>query len=380
MKQYDYLVIGAGIAGASIAYRLAGDSKVAVLEQEDQPGYHTTGRSAAVWTTAYGPAPVRALANASIGFIQNPPEGFAEYELTHKTGILFIANEEQKQDLLNLLASVQTLSPEIHEISVEEAIERVSVLDPDYVKAAFYDPNTLGLDVDGIHQGFLRGIKSAGSDIICKAEVQAMERRDGLWYVTTPAGEFCAPVVINAAGAWADVIAEKAGAKKIDIMPKRRTVITLNPPEGVDISGWPVVLDCHETFYFKEAGGAILASPADEIPDDPRDVQPEELDIAITVDRLQTVTNMDIRRVASSWAGLRNFVPDRLPVVGYDDDVEGFFWFAGQGGYGISTSPALGDCGAALVKGQDLPEYVSKFGLTKEDIAPGREQKESGRF
>lgn len=375
MKQYDYLVIGAGIAGASIAYRLAGDSKVGVLEQEGQPGYHTTGRSAAIWTGAYGPPWLRALANASIDFIHNPPEGFAEYELGHKTGILFVADEKQKPDLLGLLASVRKLSPNIHEISVEQAVERVGVLDRDYVKAAFYDPDTLGLDVNGLHQGFLRGIKSGGGDILCNAGAEAMERRDGLWHVTTQAGEFCAPIVINAAGAWVDGVAEKAGAKKIGIMPKRRTVITVDAPAGHDVSHWPVVLDCHETFYFKQAGGAILASPADETPDEPRDVQPEELDIAMAVDRLQAATNMEIRRVTSSWAGLRNFVPDGRPAVGFADDVEGFFWFAGHGGYGISTSPALGDCGAALVKGKNLPGYVRKLGLTKEAIAPNRNQK-----
>lgn len=380
MTQYDYLIIGGGIAGASIGYRVSENHKVAVLEQEDQPGYHTTGRSVAVWTTAYGPAPIRALCNASIDFIKNPPENFAEYPLYHDMGMMFIAKEEQKQDLLGLLDAVRVLSPEIHEISVDEAVDKVPVLNRDHVKAAFYDPTTIGLDVATIHQGYLRKIKANGSDIICKAEAQTIERRDGLWHVTTPEGEFCAPVIINAAGAWADVVAEKAGTEKINIVPKRRTVITIDAPKGEDVSHWPGVMDAHEDFYFKPDGGAIVASPADETPDNPHDVQPEELDVAITVDHLQHATTLDIRRVGHSWAGLRSFVEDRLPVVGYADDVEGFFWFAGQGGYGIATSPAMGECGKALLAGEDLPEYVRDLGLSKEDIAPGRDMSEAGRF
>ncbi|NIB38047.1 FAD-binding oxidoreductase [Pseudomaricurvus alkylphenolicus] len=380
MTQYDYLIIGGGIAGASLGYRIAGEHKVALLEQEDQPGYHTTGRSVAVWTTAYGPAPMRALCNASIDFIRNPPEGFAEYELYHPTGLMFIATDEQRQDLLDLLAAVRQLAPEIHEISVDEALEKVPVLSRDHVKAAFYDPGTLGLDVATMHQGFLRGIKASGGDVVCKAEAQTIERRDGLWHVSTPSGDFCAPVIINAAGAWADVVAEKAGVEKINIVPKRRTVVSVDGLEGLDAKTWPGVMDAHENFYFKVDGGALVASPADETPDLPRDVQPEELDIAITVDHLQHATNLDIRRVTSSWAGLRSFVEDRLPVVGYAPDAEGFFWFAGQGGYGIATSPALGECGAALLKGEDLPEYVKEFGISKEQIAPGRDMTEAGRF
>lgn len=372
MKEYDYLIIGGGIAGTSIGYSLAESKRVAVLEMEELPGYHTTGRSVAVWTTAYGPVEMQKLCHASGDFIHNPPEGFSEYPLYHDMGLMFIAKEDDVADLLGYLKLVQQLEPDIHEITPEEAIAKVPILKREFVKAAFYDPNTTGLEVSNIHQGYIKHIKAHGSDVISKAEVQSMERRDGLWHISTPAGEFSAPVVINAAGAWADVVAEKAGTRKIGIVPKRRTVIGLKPPEGMDVRKWPGVMDAHEAFYFKADGGQIVASPADETPDTPHDVQPDEMDIAITADYMMQATDLQIRRIDQSWAGLRCFVEDRLPAVGFADDVDGFFWFAAQGGYGIATSPALGRLGAAIVQGEGVPEDIARHELTEETFKPQR--------
>ena len=372
MKEYDYIILGGGIGGASIAYRLAGGGRVALLEQEAQPGYHTTGRSVAVHTDSYGPDVVRKLAQASYDFIVNPPEGFSEVPLQHPLGIVFVATEEQKNDLLTFLEMVQQLSPDIHEISIDKVVELVPVMKRDLLAAAFFDEQTIGMDVNAIHQGYLRGMKKGGGELICDAEVQGLKRDGGIWQVESAAGKFGAPVIINAAGAWADCVAEMAGTRKIDIMPKRRTCVTFPAPPGMDVSAWPGIMDAHENYYFKPDAGAIVGSLGDETPDVPCDVQPDEMDVALTVDRIETATTLEINRLTQKWAGLRSFVEDRCPVIGFAPDSEGFFWCAGQGGYGIATSPAWSQCAANLVVGKDLPDEVRELGVKAEDLAPQR--------
>jgi D-arginine dehydrogenase len=372
MRECDFLIIGAGIAGASVGYWLAKDHKVVLLEREEQPGYHTTGRSIAVYTEAYGPHAIRALAIAGGPFFQNPPKGFTEVPLCHPHGLMFVAREDQKPVLYDALKAVQPLSPEIHEISVAEAVKMVPVLRPDYLAACFLDPKTMALDVNAIHQGYLRGMKASGGEVVTNAEAQHLERRGGKWHVKTPAGEFVAPVVINAAGAWADVVGERVGAKKIGLVPKRRTVIAFNQPPGVDGSKWPVVFDTQEEWYFKVDAGTVLGSPADETPSPPTDAQPEELDIALTVDRIEKATTFEIRRILRTWAGLRSFVIDGVPVAGYDPNVEGFFWLAGQGGYGIETSVGLSRTAAGLVTGKGIPDDVKALKANERDLGPQR--------
>ena len=372
MRECDFLVIGTGIGGTSCAHWLSLDHSVIVLEMEAQPGYHTTGRSVAVYTEAYGPRTIRALAIAGGQFFTDPPASFTDVELCHAHGLMFIAREDQKPSLYAALDAVQQLSPAIQEIGVDQAIERVPVLRRDYLAAAFLDPNTLALDVNAIHQGYIRGLGRAGAEIVTNAEARSFERRDGKWQVRTPAGEFAAPVVINAAGAWADVVAERAGARRIGLQPKRRTVIAFPMPDGIDGEKWPVTFDADEQFYFKVDAGTVLGSPADETPVPPQDAQPEEIDIAITVDRIERATTMKVSRIIRRWAGLRSFVADGVPVVGYAPDVEGYFWCAGQGGYGIETSNGMGRCASALATGNRLPEDVRALGVTEEDLAPQR--------
>jgi D-arginine dehydrogenase len=372
MRDCDFLIVGAGIAGASAGYWLAKDHRVIVLEREEQPGYHTTGRSVAVYTEAYGPRVIRALAIAGGPFFQNPPRGFTDVPLCHPHGLMFVAREDQRTILYDALKAVQPLSPSIHEISVDEAVRMVSVLKRDYLAACFFDPNTLALDVNAIHQGYLRGLKAAGGEVVTNAEAQRLDRKGGKWTVRTPAGEFAAPVVINAAGAWADVVAERVGARAIGLVPKRRTVIAFAPPNGVDTSHWPVVFDTEEQFYFKADAGTVLGSPADETPSPPTDAQPEELDIALTIDRLERATTMPIRRIIRKWAGLRSFVADGVPVTGYDPHVEGYFWLAGQGGYGIETSIGLSRSAAGLATGKGLPDEVMALGVSERDLGPQR--------
>ena len=371
-RECDFLVIGAGIAGTSCANWLAPGHSVIVLEMEEQPGYHTTGRSVAVYTEAYGPRVIRALAIGGGDFFRNPPATFSEVPLARPHGFLFIAREDQKPALHAALQSVRALSPDIHEVSVREALDMVPLLRPDYLAAAIHDPNTMALDVDAIHQGYIRGLRRSGAEIVTRAPAEAFERRGGKWQVRTPAGDFAAPVVINAAGAWADVVADRIGARRIALQPKRRTVIAFPLPESVDGRSWPVAVDTEEEFYFKVDAGVVLGSPADETPVPPQDAQPEEIDIAITVDRIERATTMKVSRIIRRWAGLRSFVADGVPVLGYDPDVEDFFWCAGQGGYGIETSNSMGRSAAALAAGGPLPDDLRALDVKESDLHPAR--------
>ncbi len=372
MTECDFLIIGAGIGGTSCANWLSERHSVVVLEMEDQPGYHTTGRSIAVYTEAYGPKTVRALAISGFEFFTETPESFSEVPLSRPQGLFIVARDDQMHHLQAALAAARELSPGIHLISGKEAVERIPVLRPDYVEAAFLDPTALALDVSAIHQGYIRGLRRNGGQLIVSGEATAFERKNGKWHVTTPAGTFAAPVVINAAGAWADVVAERIGARKIDIQPMRRTAIAFVPPNVAVDDAWPVVIDTEEDWYFKVDAGTVLGSLADETPSEPQDAQPEELDIALTIDRIERGTTMKIERLQRSWAGLRSFVADRVPVVGYDPDVEGFFWCAAQGGYGIETSMGMGRVSAALASGNAIPEDIAALGVSEADLGPAR--------
>ena len=372
MTDCDFLIIGAGIAGASAAYELAPHGKVVLLEAEAAPGYHSTGRSAAQFLETYGNAVVRGLTRASRPFYEAPPPGFAEHALLSPRPALYIAREDQLDKLAELEADVRRLTPEIARLSAEEARARVPVLRDGYVAAGLMEPAAMDIDVHALHQGYLKGLRQRGGMMVVNAEVQALSRAARAWQVETKAGRYSAPVVVNAAGAWSEQLGALAGAAAIGLQPKRRTVITFDGPDALDCRSWPVVADIGEQFYFKPDAGRILASPADETPVPPCDVQPEELDVAITVDRLETATTLQVRRIAHNWAGLRSFVADKSLVIGFDEGLEGFFWLAGQGGYGIQTAPAAAQVAAALITDGKLPDDVAAFGVKTEDLAPAR--------
>lgn len=372
MRECDFLIIGAGIAGTSCAHWLAREHSVIVLEMEGQPGYHTTGRSIAVYTEVYGPRTIRALAKSGHEFFVAPPEDHTDVPLSRKQDLLFVAREDQRSSLEAALAAVHELSPDIREVSRDDAIARVPVLRQDYLAAALLDPTALALDVAAIHQGYIRGLTRHGGEIVCDAEAIAFERKGGKWHVRTRAGDFAAPVVIDAAGAWADVIAERMGARAIGLQPKRRTAIAFIPP-GIELDeDWPVVIDVDDEWYFKVDAGTVLGSPADETPVPPQDAQPEDMDVAQAIDRIERATTMKIERLVRKWAGLRSFVADGVTVVGYDGDVDGLFWCAGQGGYGIETSFGMGRASAALAAGEALPEDLQALGVAEADLAPQR--------
>lgn len=343
-----------------------------MLERESRCGYHSTGRSAASFTENYGGGVIRRLAIASRAFLERPPAGFCEYPLLAPRGMITIARSDQLELLEQQLDNAQVLVPTIARLDAAAAIARVPILRPDYVAGAFIEPHSMELDVHGLHQGFLRGARTRGARIVVDAEVQSIERRGQSWWLRTPAGTFCASTLINAAGAWADSVAESAGMCPLGLTPKRRTAFNVPAPAGMDIRPWPMINDVGEQFYFKPDAGQLFVSPADTTPSAPVDAHAEDIDVAAGVERLERATTLNVQRVSRAWAGLRTFASDAAPVVGYDEDAAGFFWLAGQGGYGIKTSPALSRACASLIRHDRLPDDLVHLGIAAAQLGPGR--------
>ena len=349
MTGADFLVIGGGMAGASAAYALAAHGVVVVLEQEERPGVHATGRSAALFSETYGNGVVRGLSRAGRPFLADPPDGFCAGPLLGPRGALFIADEADRPRLTAQEAEERATGA-FTALSGAEVRDLVPILRPEAAVAGLLETGAMDIDVDALHQGYLRGLLRRGGRVVAEAGVMALRRGEGAWIATTPAGEFTAPIVVNAAGAWVDRVAALAGLGPLGLQPKRRTVALVEGP-AMDFAGWPLVIEVAERFYFKPDAGRLLISPADEIDSEPCDAQPEEFDIAVAADRVQAATTLTIGRIAHRWAGLRTFAPDRTPVCGFDPRSRGFFWLAGQGGYGIQTAPALASLTARLVTG-----------------------------
>lgn len=377
-EHVDIIVIGAGIAGASVAARLAtAGRRVVLLEMEMRPGYHTTGRSAAVFAPSYGPAPIRALTRASEAFFTTPPSSFTNTALFSPRLIMMIARADQQQSLSALYEAVRVDGDT--DVIDGAALHRVNPLvKRSYAAAAMLDRAGQDIDVGALHQGFLTQFKRAAGQLRTGAAVTAITRA-GDWMVDTAAGQFIAPIVVNAAGAWADNIGAMAGAEQIGLVPKRRTAALVRVPQAAAtahgdsrIAELPITIDVDEQFYLKPDAGRLLVSPADETPSTPCDAQPEELDIALCVDRIETAFELQIDRIENKWAGLRSFVEDKSPVAGFSAEAEGFYWLAGQGGYGIQTSPALSDFAAAQILQQPVPAYIADEGLQAASLAPAR--------
>ncbi len=371
MTTCDFLVIGAGISGAAAAYELAARGKVVVLETEAAPGYHSTGRSAALYTKNFGNATARAFNRASLPFLTAPPDGFADHPLLTPRGILTIGGADRRTEIDTLL-EIGAADGSIRELPPAEALALAPHLRPEAVAFAAYEAGVMDMDVAAIHQGFLRGVRARGGTVLCDAGATALDRIGARWQATTPAGAFAAPVVVNAAGAWADKVAAMAGARPIGLVPKRRTAIIVELPNGMDSRRWPAVDEAGSGCYCKPEAGRVMASPADETPSEPCDAQPEDLDVAIIADWLERTTLIPMRRIARRWAGLRSFVADRAPVCGFDDAAEGFFWLCGQGGYGIMMAASLGRTAARLIAEGRLPDDIAAAGVTAADIGPAR--------
>jgi D-arginine dehydrogenase len=364
----EIIVIGGGIAGASVGARLAGDYKLVVLEMEDRPGYHSTGRSAATYEPNYGPPSIRSLTRASRDFFVAPPRGFAPSPLVSPRNSIFIVPDHQQGEAEALLRTGTDFNP----ITIAEARRQFPPLRETYAKEALLDATTADIDVDLLHQGFLRLIKAQGGEVLCMAEVQEIGRRAGVWEVSTPVGVFAAPIVINAAGAWGDVIAEKAGLRPIGLQPKRRSMAVVPVEADMNVMAWSFASDVGETWYAKPSGGRLLISPAEAEPVAPHDAFADDMTLAEGIARFQEAVDIEVTRLAGSWGGLRSFAPDDNPVCGFDSEEEGFFWLIGQGGYGIQSSPALSELAAALVRQEAIPAYMEREGLKLSDISPGR--------
>lgn len=376
VQQVDFIIVGAGIAGASMGYWLAPHGRVVLLERESQPGYHSTGRSAALFMESYGTPQVRALTMASRAFLDNPPPGFAEHPLLTPRGALMVGGPGQEAQLQAHWEVLQAMTPHARRLSAEETCALVPIFRPERVAGSVLEPDAADMDVHAIHQGYLRGLRKAGGQQVCDAEVTAMCREGDHWVVKTGDGGpvFAAPVVINAAGAWGDRIAALAGVQAVGLQPRRRSAFTFAPPDGMDVSAWPMCIGVDETegWYIKPDAGVLLGSPANADPVDPQDVQPEEMDIAMAMHRIEEATRLQIRRPLRTWAGLRSFVRDGDLVGGFAPGCTGFFWLVAQGGYGIQTSAAMGEACAALVRGLPLPQRIASFGLTEAMLSPAR--------
>lgn len=346
MSETDILIIGGGIAGVSVAARLAGRAKVILLEREDLLAAHTTGRSAALFSETYGNDAVREWTRESRPFFEHPPEGFAPVPLVAARPSVFVARAEAAGKLEAMLAENGAL---MRRLAPDDVYTRVPVLRRDVFAAFAEETEAAGIDVAALFDGFRRMALHGGVDIRTNQEVLAVDAKGSHWSVATRDGRFSARVVVNAAGAWAGVIGRMAGLGDRGLTPMRRTAITIEPPDGVDVSAWPFVCDIEDTFYFKPEAGLILASPVDETPSEPCDAQPDEIDVATIAWRIEEATTLRVSRIPRRWAGLRTFTPDRTPLFAFDDGAQGFFWLAGQGGYGIQTSPFISVRAADLI-------------------------------
>lgn len=365
----DFVVIGGGIAGASAAHELAVHGKTVLVERERIAGYHTTGRSAALLTEAWEHGIIRSLAGASRPFLESPPDGFTDYPLLSPLPLLLIGRDDQIETVTELADDAGTVTG-VRLLDDREAVAACPVLRPGYVASAIFEPNSTEIDVHELHQGFLRGLRRTGGQVRLNAEVtEIREHRNG-WMVTTGEATISCGVVVNAAGAWADEVAGLAGVQPIGLVPYRRTAFTF--PASMHTRGLPMVVDVDEQFYFKPETGRFMGSLAEETPMQPHDVRPEEIDVALAIERINDATTLDIRHVSRTWAGLRTFAPDRLPVVGMDPDHRGFFWLAGQGGFGIMTSPAMGRLAAAIITSGDVPDVMAALGVDAHLLEPAR--------
>lgn len=371
-ENVDVIVIGGGIAGISLAYEMSHDRTVVLLEMESSLAFHTTGRSAATFLETYGGPQIRALTTASRRFLESPPEFFEPTLLTPRA-LLQFARPSRGHVIEQLHADVLDLVPDAELIDGDAARDYFPLLNADAVERAIYEPGGMELDVAALHQGYVRGARLNQTDVLKSARVVSLSYAHEKWSATRADGStFTAPVVINAAGAWADDVAALANVEKIGLTPLRRTIFMVASPRGEETKNLPMVGEIDHAFYLKPEGDQFLCSPADETVDVPGDARPDDLEIARAIDEINEATTIGARSVSSSWAGLRNFAPDRELVIGEAPSAPGFFWFAGQGGYGIQTAPAAARLAAALIRNEPVPTDLSERGLDPSALAPGR--------
>ncbi len=361
---YDVAIVGAGMAGASLAAELDESLSVLLLEQEDQPGYHATGRSAAFWDECYGGPEVQPLTSASGPFLANPPSDFSHTGFLTRRGVLYLGRELDEQDLRQFVAEFERSGVKLDRLDQMGLSCCVKGLAPFWTQG-IYGPACCDIDVAALHAAYLRKARQNGVKIVTRAEVQSLEQKYGQWDLGGKSRHFRAKTVVNAAGAWADEVAKLAGVRPLGHQPLRRTVAQVKLQKAVPET-LPLVIDFHGNFYFKPASnGRLWLSPQDESLSRPCDAAPEEMDIAKAISKLQEATDWQVVAVEKKWAGLRTFAPDRLPVYGFDPQETGFFWCTGQGGFGIQTAPAAAKLCAALIEGRSAPTDLAHIDATK---------------
>jgi D-arginine dehydrogenase len=367
MSDFDVVIVGAGIAGASLAAEIGAEKSVLLLEAESMPGYHSTGRSAAFWTETYGGPAIQPLTSASGPFLLAPPPEFSEESLLRRRGALHLGQKNDADAAGDMRNDFARSGVALQKLNAADLAKRISGLRSGWTEA-LWEPGCCDIDVGGLHSGYLKVARRNGVKLQCDAQLTKARFSQGCWTIIAGGNHYTASTLVNAAGAWADVVAQIAGLNPIGITPYRRTIMQLavEPAASPDL---PLVVGLDGSFYFKpEAGGRLWLSPHDEIISEPCDVAPQEIDVAIAIDRLQQVVDWQVLRLERKWAGLRSFAPDRLPVIGHDPDMPEFFWLAGQGGFGIQTAPAVASMAAALLMGRapDVPNANSI------DYAPDR--------
>ena len=370
MDSVDVCIIGGGMAGASIAYRIARDAKVLMLEREPHVAYHSTGRSAALYHPQYGSTVIRALTVASGPFYVSPPADFGT--VLSPRGSLVIGRAAQEKVLAKHEDLAQSSGQTVTRLSTAQVLELVPQIRAEAADWGLYDTLAMDMDVEALLQGFLRAARRDGMQLATGTEVTAVRRVGARWRVMTIDREVDAAVVVNASGAWVDATAALAGIAPLKLVPYRRTAFTFDAPPGVDVSRWPMIIDAEEQFYVKPDAGRVLGSLSEEVASPPCDIQPDDLDVAIAVDRIESAMTFPINRVIRSWAGLRTFGPDRNPVSGFEETAPGFYWHGAIGGYGIQTSAALGAFAAAMITGRSLPAELAEHGISSAVLAPAR--------
>ena len=371
----DVLVIGGGIAGMALAAKIAGRASIVVLERESALGYHASGRSATFYHFGIGNDAVRGLTAASSAFFESPPEAYGAEHLWQAKAALFIADEARLPQLHGLARDMARFTDTVRSVGPDEMLDIVPVLrtGPQAAAAGLLDTAGRKLDSDALLQANYRALKSRGGTVVFDADVRSIDRDGTRWRVTTDTESFSATTIVNAAGAWADPVAAMAGVAPLGLQPLRRTIIGFAPPEGLDVSTWPFLKTVYDDgFYMLPDAGRLLASPMDVAPSEPCDVQPEEYDMALAAWRVEEATTLSVARISARWAGLRTFTADAVPAAGFAPDAPGFFWLAGQGGFGLQTAPAMADAAEALMFDLPWPAHLAAHGVRPEQLRPDR--------